>query len=76
MFLKLLQNSLKNIKIICDAVFNLKFLAKRSTTLLKRHYGICALLRISQNSNNTYFTECPQTSTSETSSKKENSSTR
>ena len=31
-----------------DAVFNLKCQTKRSTTLLKRDSGICALLRISQ----------------------------
>ena len=48
LFLKFLQNSLKNIKNIRDAVFNLKFQAKRSTTLLKRDSGICAFLRISQ----------------------------
>ena len=47
-FLTFLQNSLKNIKNIRDAVFNLKFQAKRSTTLLKRDSGICAFLRISQ----------------------------
>ena len=47
-FLKFLQNSLKNIKNIRDAVFNLKFQAKRSTTLLKRDSGICVFLRISQ----------------------------
>ena len=47
-FLKFLQYSLKNIKNIREAVFNLKFQAKRSTTLLKRDSGICAFLRISQ----------------------------
>ena len=47
-FLNFLQNSLKNIKHIRDAVFNLKFQAKRSTILLKRDSGICASLRISQ----------------------------
>ena len=31
-----------------DAVFNLKFQPKRSTTLLKRDTGICAFLRFSQ----------------------------
>ena len=31
-----------------DAVFNLKFQTKRSTTLLKRDSGICAFPRISQ----------------------------
>ena len=36
MFFKFFQNSLKNIKNVRDAVFNLKFQAKRSTTLLKR----------------------------------------
>ena len=47
-FLKFLQYSLKNIKNIREAVFNLKFQAKRSTTSLKRDSGICAFLRISQ----------------------------
>ena len=47
-FLKLLQDLLKNIKNIRDAVFNLKFQTKRSTTLLKRDSSICAFLRISQ----------------------------
>ena len=46
--LKIFANSLKNIKNIHDAVFNLKFQAKRSTTLLKRDSGICTFLRISQ----------------------------
>ena len=36
MFFKFFQNSLKNIKNVRDAVFNLKFQAKRSTALLKR----------------------------------------
>ena len=43
-----LQNSLKNIKNIRDAVFDLKFLAKRFTTLLKRGSGVCAFRRIWQ----------------------------
>ena len=47
-FLTFLQSSSKNIKNIRDAVFNLKFQAKTSTTLLKRDSGICAFLRISQ----------------------------
>ena len=47
-FLTFLQNSQKNNKNIRDAVFNLKFQAKRSTTLLKRDTGICAFLRFSQ----------------------------
>ena len=47
-FLKFLRNSLKNIKNIRDAVFNLKFQAKRSTTLLKRDSGISNFLGISQ----------------------------
>ena len=41
-FLTFLQNSLKNIKNIRDAVFNLKFQAKRSTFFLRRDSGICA----------------------------------
>ena len=36
MFFKFFQNSLKNIENVRDAVFNLKFQAIRSTTLLKR----------------------------------------
>ena len=47
-FLKFLQNSLKNIKNICDAVFNLKFQTKRSITLLKRDFSTYTFLRISQ----------------------------
>ena len=39
---------MKNIKNIRDAGFNLKFQAKRSTTLMKRDSGIRAFLRISQ----------------------------
>ena len=39
---------MKNIKNIRDVVFDLKFQAKRSTTLLKRDSGICAFLRILQ----------------------------
>ena len=39
----LLQNLLKNIKNIRDAVFDLKYQAKRSTDS-----GVCAFLRISQ----------------------------
>ena len=46
MFSKFLQNSLKNIKNIRDALFNLKFQAKRSTTLLKRDPGICAFAEV------------------------------
>ena len=46
--LTFLQNSLKNIKNIRDAVFNLKFQAKGSTTFLKKDSGICAFLRILQ----------------------------
>ena len=42
MFLKFLQNSLKNIKNIRDAVFNLNFQTKRSITLLKGDFGTCA----------------------------------
>ena len=47
-FLEFMQNSLKNVKHIRDAVFNLKFQSKMSTTLLKRDSGICAFMRISQ----------------------------
>ena len=47
MFLKCLQNSLKNIKNIRKAVFNLKFHAKKSAALLKRDSDIYAFLRIS-----------------------------
>ena len=47
-FLEFMQNSMKNIKHIRDAVFNLKFQPKRSTTCLKRDSGICAFLRILQ----------------------------
>ena len=47
-FLEFMQNSLKNVKHIRDAVFNLKFQPKRSTTCLKRDSGICAFLRILQ----------------------------
>ena len=64
--LTFLQNSLKNIKNILDAVFNLKFQAKRSTTFLKRDSSICAFQRISQSFKNTYFAEHQQTATSET----------
>ena len=44
---KTLQDSLKKIKNIRDAVFNLKFQAKTFATLLNSS-GICAFLRISQ----------------------------
>ena len=40
-FLTFFQNSLKNIKNIRDAVFNLKFKAKRSITFLKRLQNMC-----------------------------------
>ena len=46
-FLKFLQDSLKNIKNIRDAVFNLNFQVKRTTTLLKGDSGIYAFMRIS-----------------------------
>ena len=71
MFSEFLQNSLKNIKKIRDAVFDLTFQAKRSTILLKKDSSICAFLSFK----NTYFAERRQTATSETSSKNENSST-
>ena len=58
-FLTFLQNSLKNIKIIPDAVFNLKFQAKRSKTFLKRDSGLCAFLRISQKFEEHLFCRTP-----------------
>ena len=64
-----MQNSLKNIKNIGDAVFNLKFQTKRSTTLLKRDSGISISIR------KIYFVERRQTVTFQTSSKNDNSST-
>ena len=47
-FLKLLQDLLKNIKNVRDAVFNLKFQTKTFATLLKRDSGICVFLIILQ----------------------------
>ena len=65
-FLTFLQNSLKNIKNIRDAVFTLKFQAKRSTGFLKRGSSICASKEFRRSFKNTYFAEHRQTATSET----------
>ena len=52
---------MKNIKNIRDAVFHLKFQAKRSTTFLKRGSG-----EFRRSFKSTYFAEHRQTATSET----------
>ena len=73
-FLKSLQNSLKNIKNIRDAIFNLKFQIKK-TFYWKEAPAYMVSSEFRRSFKNTYFAEHRQTATSETSSKNKNSST-
>ena len=74
-FLKSLQNSLKNIKNIRDAIFNLTFQVKK-TFYWKETPAYVVSSEFRRSFKNTYFTERRQTATSETSSKNESNITR